>query len=101
MSAKVLPADEIEKRLPALEGWKLDEKALKRQLVFRDFREAVSFLVLIAFDAEEADHHPDVTINYKRLNFSLSTHSEGGVTEKDFALAAKINAAFGAKRSGA
>ena len=100
MSAKVLPPEEIQNRLPSIAGWNFDSNSLKRQLVFKDFRGAVSFLVLIAFDAEEADHHPGVTINYKRLNFSLSTHSEGGVTEKDFALAAKINAAFESKRWG-
>lgn len=93
MRAPLLSAEEIRIRLAALPEWSLEGKAIVRKLVFRDFREAVAFLVRIAFDAEEADHHPDVTISYKRVTLSLSTHSEGGLTEKDFALAAKIDAA--------
>ena len=95
MAAKLLSDAEIGERLKATPEWQRKEKTIERQLTFGNFREAVSFLVLIAFDAEEADHHPDVTINYKRLNLSLSTHSEGGLTEKDFALAEKIDRAFG------
>lgn len=93
MRPPLLSAEEIKTRLAALPEWSLEGNAIVRKLVFRDFREAVAFLVRIAFDAEEADHHPDVTISYKRMTLSLSTHSEGGLTEKDFALAAKIDAA--------
>ncbi len=97
MSAQVLSAEQIGERLKMLSGWDLDGRAITRELTFADFREAVSFLVLIAFDAEEADHHPDVTINYKRLKLSLSTHSEGGLTEKDFSLAAVIDRHFSSR----
>ena len=93
MGTQLLSEEEIQQRLGSVPEWKHGEKSIVRQLTFGNFREAVSFLVLIAFDAEEADHHPDVTINYRRLTLSLSTHSEGGLTEKDFNLAAKIDAA--------
>lgn len=92
--ARLLDASEIEAELKTIPEWKQEGDAIARQLVFANFREVVSFLVLIAFDAEEADHHPDVTINYKRLNLSLSTHSEGGLTEKDFNLARIIDKHF-------
>lgn len=95
MAPKLLTEQQIEQRIEAVSGWRREGKAIRRTLVFNDFREVVSFLVLIAFDAEEADHHPDVTINYKRLHLSLSTHSEGGLTEKDFALAGIIDKHFG------
>lgn len=101
MSKAKLNAATIRKRLAKIPGWTFEKGALRRQLVFKDFREAIAFLNLIAFDAEEADHHPDVTINYKKLNFSLTTHSEGGVTAKDFALAAKIGGHYVDKRWGA
>jgi 4a-hydroxytetrahydrobiopterin dehydratase len=92
--SQLLSPRQVEEQLAGLPQWKLDGGAITRQLVFRNFREAIAFLTLIAFDAEEADHHPDVTIQYKRLNLSLSTHSAGGLTEKDFALAKKIDEAF-------
>lgn len=92
-SPEVLSDSEIAERLRARPGWALEGGAIARRMAFRDFREAVAFLVLIAFDAEEADHHPDATISYKRVTLALSTHSAGGVTEKDFALAARIDAA--------
>lgn len=93
MGTQLLTEEEIQQRLGNAPEWKQDGKAIVRQLTFGNFREAISFLVLIAFDAEEADHHPDVTINYRRLTLSLSTHSEGGLTAKDFSLATKIDAA--------
>lgn len=96
MATKLLKEEGIEKRLPSIPDWKRDGDAIVRKLAFTDFRDAVSFLVRIAFDAEEADHHPDIQLSYKRMTLSLSTHSEGGLTEKDFALAAKIDSAFGA-----
>lgn len=100
MSAATLTETDIHRQMSTLAGWTFESNALTRELVFKDFREAMTFLNLTAFDAEEADHHPDVTINYKRLRFSLSTHSAGGVTAKDFSLAAKINAHFDSNRWG-
>ncbi len=56
---------------------------LVRQFTFDGFPEAVAFVTRLVAPAEAADHHPDVTINYRRVTVSYSTHSEGGVTEKD------------------
>lgn len=79
-----LTNEEIEARLPALEGWRLDGNALVKQFTFRGFPEAVAFVNRLVPGAEQADHHPDITINYKRVTLSYSTHSEGGITAKDF-----------------
>lgn len=98
MAPKLFSSDEIKKALASVPEWKHEGDAIQRELVFADFREAVAFLVHIAFDAEEADHHPDVTLNYKRLGLSLSTHSEGGLTAKDFDLAKKIDAIFSTRK---
>lgn len=76
---------EAEARLRALDGWTLDGNAIRKQFVFGGFPEAVNFVTRLVAGAEAADHHPDVMINYKRVTLIYSTHSEGGLTEKDFA----------------
>lgn len=80
-----LSRTDAEARLKELKGWALEGDAIHKQYTFGSFREAISFLVRLAFDAEEADHHPDILINYKRVTLTWSTHSEGGLTDKDFA----------------
>jgi 4a-hydroxytetrahydrobiopterin dehydratase len=74
-----------EQRLKGLNGWTLDGDAIKKQYTFKDFLEAIAFVNRLAPEAEAADHHPDILINYKRVTLTYSTHSEGGLTEKDFA----------------
>ena len=83
-----LSRTEAEERLKALDGWSLDGNAIRKQFVLKDFPEAVAFVDRLVPGAEAADHHPDILINYKRVTLTYSTHSEGGLTEKDFAGAA-------------
>lgn len=84
-----LSPQDIQQRMKDVPGWTLVEgQAIRKQFTFGSFPEAISFVVRLAFHAEEADHHPDITINYKRVALSYTTHSEGGLTEKDFAGAA-------------
>jgi len=85
--AKVSRA-EAEQRLKGLDGWTLDGDAIRKQYTFTDFPDAVAFVNRLVPEAEAADHHPDILINYKRVTLTYSTHSEGGLTEKDFAGAA-------------
>ena len=84
----LLKPEEVNEGLKGLDGWSLDGKAIKKQFTFQDFPEAVLFVSALVPGAEDADHHPDIEIHYKRVVLSYSTHSEGGVTEKDFAGAA-------------
>lgn len=79
-----LSREEIARRLASLQGWSLDGNAIKKQYTFRDFPEAVHFVDRLVPVAEAADHHPDILINYKRVTLTYSTHSEGGLTQKDF-----------------
>ena len=80
-----LSSAEIEQRLKSLTGWTLEEgKAVKKQYTFAGFPEAVRFVDRLVPGAESADHHPDILINYKRVTLTYSTHSEGGLTLKDF-----------------
>lgn len=81
---------EILKRIALLEGWEVAGGAIKKKFTFDSFMSAIRFIDRLAPTAEAADHHPDISINYKRVTLTLSTHSEGGITEKDFALAGEI-----------
>ena len=70
--------------LAELPGWELHDSAIRRVFLFGGFPEAVGFVVRLGFEAEAADHHPDMLISYKRVMVTYSTHSAGGLTEKDF-----------------
>jgi 4a-hydroxytetrahydrobiopterin dehydratase len=86
---------EIEQRLQDAEGWqRADASSIERQWTFADFAEAVGFVDRVAEIAEAANHHPDILLHgWNKVRLTLSTHSEGGLTDADFALAAKINGA--------
>ena len=83
--AKRLTDTEIRERLSSLDGWSLEGNALRKQFTLGGFPDAIAFVTRLAFEAEAADHHPDILINYKRVTLTFSTHSEGGLTDKDFA----------------
>ncbi len=87
-----LSQDEVQAALRELGGWEAADEAISKQFAFADFREAVAFVVRIAFEAEAGDHHPDLDLRYNKVRVQLSTHSEGGVTAKDIDLARAIDA---------
>jgi 4a-hydroxytetrahydrobiopterin dehydratase len=82
---------EVKARLDALHGWKFDDDEIEKKFRFADFAEAMAFVNRVAEAAEAADHHPDIKISYSKVKLALSTHSEGGVTDKDLELAAAID----------
>ena len=86
-----LSKEEIHEKLRAMQGWSHAGKALHKRFTFKSFMPAIGFINRIAEAAERAGHHPDITVNYNLVGISLSTHSEGGVTEKDFQLAKEID----------
>ena len=90
-STKLSPAD-AQQRLKTIKGWTLDGDAIRKQYTFGGFPEAIAFVNRLAPKAEAADHHPDILINYKRVTLTYSTHSEGGLTAKDFEGAAMADA---------
>lgn len=96
MSEKLNEAD-IEGKLTALSGWELAGGKLHREFKFSNFRAAFAFMTAAALSAEKMDHHPDWSNVYNRVDVFLNTHSAGGVTEKDFELAAAMNAAAGSQ----
>lgn len=83
-----LSASDAEQRVKTLSGWRLEGNQITKQFTFAGFPEAVRFVDSLVPEAEAADHHPDILINYKRVTLTYSTHSEKGLTEKDFAGAA-------------
>lgn len=87
----LLTDDEIEKRLKDFRGWSRDGDAITKEYKFKDFVAAIAFVRRVADRAEEAGHHPDIEIHYNRVRLTLSTHSEGGITEKDTAAAASFD----------
>jgi 4a-hydroxytetrahydrobiopterin dehydratase len=90
---KKLNPDEITAALRELPGWKLNARnMLERELKFQSFREAISFMTRVAFEAEDLDHHPDWSNSYNRVKIELTTHASGGITENDLELARRIDA---------
>ena len=80
----LLTSQEIDREMKSLQGWTHDGDAIRKQFTFAGFPQAVAFVTRLVPDAEAADHHPDITINYRRVTLSYSTHDEGGLTMKDF-----------------
>ena len=88
-----LTTEAVQGALKALPGWSLKDGAIGKQYTWPSFPDAIKFVNQVADLAEQADHHPDILINYRRVTLTLSTHSEGGITQKDFDLAAQIEKA--------
>ena len=86
----LLSDDEIRTRLEELAGWEPGDDVIRKEYRFDTFPQAVAFVVAVGFASEAATHHPDLDVRYNRVRVELSTHSEGGVTEKDVELAAAI-----------
>jgi len=87
-----LSNEEMAAALAHLPGWSRAGDALSKTFTFVTFPQGVAFVDRVALVAEELGHHPDITINYNRVTMTLSTHDAGGVTEKDVALAGRIEA---------
>jgi 4a-hydroxytetrahydrobiopterin dehydratase len=90
--AEPLSQQQIDEALNELPGWKHEDDKLKRSLKFEGFKEAMSFVVRLAFHAEEDQHHPDLFISYNRVDIALTSHDSGSkVTHKDVDLAKTIH----------
>ena len=88
----MLSESERAEALSGLNGWTFDadRNGIARGFRFADFSAAFAFMTRVALEAEKADHHPEWSNVWNRVEILLSTHSEGGVTQKDIALAARI-----------
>lgn len=89
----LLDDQEIRQRLDEIRGWTREGDSIRKTYTLDSFAESIAFVNRIAELAERANHHPDIDIRYDRVGCTLSTHSDGGLTDKDFALARQLDAA--------
>lgn len=91
----VLSDDEVDTGLSELTDWERVDTSLRRSVKFPAFLDGIEAVRRVAERAEAADHHPDIDIRWRTVTFVLSTHSEGGITQKDLALAKEIDGIVG------
>jgi 4a-hydroxytetrahydrobiopterin dehydratase len=82
---------QITQALASVPHWRRDGQTITRAVEAPSFLDGIDLVGVVARQAEAADHHPDIDVRWRTVTFTLSTHSEGGITEKDFALAGEID----------
>jgi 4a-hydroxytetrahydrobiopterin dehydratase len=91
----VLSDEEVDATLPDLNGWERAQGALRRSIKFPTFLDGIDAVRRVAEHAEAKDHHPDIDIRWRTVTFALVTHSEGGITKNDVAMARDIDRIVG------
>jgi 4a-hydroxytetrahydrobiopterin dehydratase len=86
-----LNEDQIEEKLGALDGWERAGDAIRKQYELADFKGSVDFVNRLTPEAEDMNHHPDLEISWNKVTVTVTTHSEGGLTDNDFVLAGRID----------
>ena len=94
---EVYSDEQVQVGLAELNGWELRDDRLRKRYTFRTFLRAIAFVNSVAYLAEAAGHHPDITINYNRVTLRLITHSEGALSDRDFSLAREIDEKLASK----
>jgi 4a-hydroxytetrahydrobiopterin dehydratase len=87
----VLTDEQVDAALPEFNGWERKDGALRRSVKFPEFLAGIEAVRRVAQRAEEKDHHPDIDIRWRTVTFALVTHSDGGITDKDLAMAHDID----------
>jgi 4a-hydroxytetrahydrobiopterin dehydratase len=87
-----LTEEQARERAATLDGWELRGQDIRKQYRFDGFKSAIAFVNRVAELAEQVDHHPDFLIEYDRVTLTLTSHDSGGLTDRDFRLARKIDA---------
>ena len=87
---------QVIENLKSKSGWKVSDNKITKEFELKDFRSALEFVNKVGAEAESMDHHPDIFMHsWNKVKISVNTHSEGGITEKDFKLADRIEGIFG------
>ena len=89
--AELIKKEELKNRLKKIPEWELEKKHIERTFEFDEFSEAIDFVNSVAEVAEDEEHHPDIDIRYNKVRLGLVTHDAGGLTAKDFDLAAAVD----------
>jgi 4a-hydroxytetrahydrobiopterin dehydratase len=92
MASNSVTGDEIARRLAGLPGWQSNGKEIHRVFNFKNYYETMAFVNAVAYVAHGQDHHPDMEVGFNKCTVRFSTHSVGGLSEKDFVGAAKVDA---------
>ncbi len=79
-----------EAKLKSLTGWKFEKDGIEKKFIFKDFKEAISFMVSVGFVCEIKNHHPEWSNVYNKLHIRFSTHDAKGLTDKDFEMAGEV-----------
>ena len=87
----LLTDSEISARMADIPDWARDGDAMSRTVRFDTFADGIDFISRLAPVADDADHHPDIDIRYRNVKFALTSHDSGGITDRDFTMAAKID----------
>ena len=87
-----LTPEQIKTALTSVKGWQKQSVEIRRTFEFKNFAAAMEFVKKVARVADAANHHPDIDIRWNKVTLALATHSEGGLTQKDFDLAQQIDA---------
>src|SRR4030042_1987034 len=90
MDTETISEEEARRRLEGLNGWEDGDGRIRKEFVFPTFLRSVAFVNTVAYLAEAAKHHPHIAINYNKVTLRLITHSESGLTDRDFDLARQI-----------
>ena len=94
-SDQAIPVAQLKTRLAHLPGWALDGAVIRRDWSFKDYYQTLAFVNAVAWIAHHTDHHPDMQVGYNRVSVAYSTHSSGGISEKDLICAAIVSALDG------
>ena len=89
--SEILSSADIKQEMKRVPEWEQEKKHIERTFEFDDFTDAIDFVNAVAEVAEEEEHHPDIDIRFNKVRLVLSTHSKGGLTDLDFALAERID----------
>jgi 4a-hydroxytetrahydrobiopterin dehydratase len=88
----LLSDDDVRARLSTISGWEREGAEIRKTYAFDSFKAAMAFANRVAGIADAADHHPDILVQYRKVSLTLTSHDAGGLTERDFRLAATIDA---------
>ena len=88
----LLTSEQVEAELAASPGWQLADGQITKVVTRKDFADALRYVNAVGYLAERANHHPDIAMSWNKVTLTLVSHSAGGLTDKDFALARQLNA---------
>jgi 4a-hydroxytetrahydrobiopterin dehydratase len=88
----LLTPDQVEVELAATPGWGLADGQIVKTVTLKDFGDALRYVNAVGYLAEKANHHPDIAMSWNKVTLTLVSHSAGGLTDRDFALARSVNA---------